>query len=258
MVNRDRLAQIGSLVLVVLAWWLISEAVQAFRVVQVRPGAPNLLPTPMDVVPPLTQLLGTGQFLTPLWESITRTAIGFASGFLSGVALGIATAKVRAFSITFAPLLNVILFAPTLVIIFLGIVMLGTQITAVAVITALVVAPNVAIYMRDVMHDFDNELVDMADSFQAGSWQRIKDMYLPYLVPPMLASARIGFSMSWKVVLLTEVFGFPGGLGFQIRMNYTIFNLPLLMAWLIIFVIALLVIEQFIRFTEHRVVKWQT
>jgi NitT/TauT family transport system permease protein len=82
-------------------------------------------------------------------------------------------------------------------------------------------------------------------------------MYLPYLVPPMLASARIGFSMSWKVVLLSEVFGMPGGLGFQIRSNYTIFNLTLLLAWLAVFVVALLLIEQFIRFAEQRIVKWQ-
>ena len=255
-VTRDRVAQLGSLVALIIVWALISSAVEAFRVVQQRSGG-NLLPGPVDVAPALAQLLGSGQFAGPLWESLTRTAIGFAVGFIAGLAIGIATAKMRWFSISSAPLLNLILFAPTLVIIYLMIVMLGVQILTIAVITGLVVGPNVAIYMRDVMRDFDGELVDMANSFQVPAWQRVRDMYLPYLVPPMLASARIGFSMSWKVVMLSEVFGFPGGLGFQIRSNYTIFNLTLLMAWLAVFVIALLLIEQFIRFTEHRVVKWQ-
>ena len=97
----------------------------------------------------------------------------------------------------------------------------------------------------------------MADSFRVGGRQRIRDVYLPYLVPPMLAAARIGFSMSWKVVLLSEVFGFPGGLGFQIRINYTVYNLTALLAWLAIFVLALLVIEQGLRLTERRLVRWQ-
>lgn len=257
MLNRDRLAQLGSLVALVIVWWVISGIVQVFRVVQQRSGG-NLLPGPIDVAPAFAQLISSGQFIGPLSESLTRTAIGFLVGFLAGVAIGITTAKSPWFSISTAPLLNLVLFAPTLVIIYLGIVMLGVQILTIAVITGLVVAPNVAIYMRDVMRDFDPELVDMADSFRALSWQRVRDMYLPYLVPPMLASARIGFSMSWKVVMLSEVFGFPGGLGFQIRSMYTIFNLTMLMAWLVIFVLSLLLIEQLIRYTEHRVVKWQS
>jgi NitT/TauT family transport system permease protein len=255
-VNRDRVAQVASLVALVVVWGLISAAVEAFRVVQERSGG-NLLPGPIDVAPAFVDLVASGKFAGPLWESLSRTVVGFLVGFLAGVAIGIATAKGRWFSISASPLLNLILFAPTLVIIYLMIVMLGVGMLTIAVITGLVVGPNVAIYMRDVMRDFDNELVDMANSFQVSTWQRVRDMYLPYLVPPMLASARIGFSMSWKVVMLSEVFGMPGGLGFQIRSNYTIFNLTMLMAWLAVFVIALLLIEQFIRYTEHRVVKWQ-
>lgn len=257
LLNRDRAAQLGSLLALIVVWGVISAAVEVLRVVQERSGG-NLLPSPIDVAPALAQLVTSGQFAGPLWESLTRTAIGFAVGFLSGMAIGIATAKAQWFSISTAPLLNVVLFAPTLVIIYLGIVMLGAKIITIAVITGLVVGPNVAIYMRDVMRDFDPELVDMADSFRVRSAQRVRDMYLPYLVPPMLASARIGFSMSWKVVMLSEVFGMPGGLGFQIRSNYTIFNLTMLMAWLAIFVLALLIIEQLIRYTEHAVVKWQS
>jgi len=256
LVNRDRIAQLGSLVALVVVWGLISVAVEAFRVVQQRSGG-NLLPSPIDVAPALVDLVASGDFAGPLWESLTRTAVGFTVGFVAGVAIGIATAKARWFSLSASPLLNLILFAPTLVIIYLMIVMLGVGILTIAVITTLVVGPNVAIYMRDVMRDFDTELVDMANSFQVPARRRVIDMYLPYLVPPMLASARIGFSLSWKVVLLSEVFGMPGGLGFQIRSNYTIFNLTLLIAWLAVFVIALLLIEQLIRFTEHRIVKWQ-
>jgi ABC-type nitrate/sulfonate/bicarbonate transport system permease component len=176
---------------------------------------------------------------------------------VSGIVLGIAVAKIRWFDLAFTPLLDIILFAPTLVVIFLGIAIIGTQLLAIAVITTLAVAPNVAIYMRDVMRDFDPEIAAMADSYRASRVQRIRDVYLPYLVPPILAAARIGFSMSWKVILLSEVFGFSGGLGFQIRINYGIYDLVSLLAWLSIFVIALLAIEQLIRITERRVVKWQ-
>jgi NitT/TauT family transport system permease protein len=243
---RDRLAQAFSIVALLVAWALLAVVI-----------GNGILPGPLEVVPALGKLITTGAFAGPLSQSLTRTIVGFVVGFVAGTAIGIASAKLPRFSLTTSPLLNIVLFAPTLVIIFLGITILGTQLFSIAVIVGLAVAPNVAIYMRDVMKDFDPELVAMADSFRLGSVQRVRDLYLPYLVPPMLAAARIGFSLSWKVIMLSEVFGFPGGLGFQIRINYTIYNLTVLLAWLSIFVIALLFIEQLLRRAEHAIVKWQ-
>jgi NitT/TauT family transport system permease protein len=244
---RDRGVQLVSLVAFVLLWAVVSVVIGT-----------KILPGPVDVAPAFGRLVSTGQFLGPLFESLSRTAIGFVVGFFAGLAFGIATAKARWFSISASPLLNILLFAPTLVIIFLAIAILGTGTIAVAFIVGVTVAPNVAIYTRDVMRDFDPELVSMADSFQVDTRQRIRDMYLPYLIPAMLAAARIGFSMSWKVIMLSEVFGFPGGLGFHIRINYTVYNLTQLLAWLAVFVIALLLIEQLLRETERAVVRWQS
>ena len=244
---HDRSVQVLSLVALLVAWGLLSLALGS-----------KVLPSPTKVAPQVGDLLKSGDFLGPLLESLQRTVIGFVVGFVGGVAVGIAAGKARWFAFTSSPLLNVVLFAPTLVVIFLGIAILGTEITAIALITGIVVGPNVAIYMRDVMRDLDPDLLSMADSFRVSTIQRVRDVYLPYLVRPMLAATRIGFSMSWKVVMLAEVFGFSGGLGFQIRINYTVFNLTALLAWLTIFVLALLVIEQLIRVLEKAVVKWES
>lgn len=243
---RNRAAQLISIVAVVAIWALFSVAIGT-----------NILPGPIDVAPVFAEIVGTGRFLGPLIESLTRTFIGFTVGFAVGLAVGIAAAKLEWFSIASTPLTNIILFAPTLVVIFLGIAILGTNLISIAVITCITVAPNVTIYMRDVMRDFDPDLTAMADSFRVSTRQRITDLYLPFLIPPILAVARIGFSMSWKVVMLSEVFGFAGGLGFQIRINYGIYNLTALLAWLAVFVIALLLIEQVIRGMERAVVRWQ-
>lgn len=243
---RERIVQLLSVVLLIGAWAIVSVLISN-----------GVFPGPHEVLPQLERLITTGRFVDPLLQSLQRTTVGFVLGFVAGVAYGIAAAKLRWFSLSTALLVNIALFAPTLVIIFLGLVMLGTELIAVALITAVVVAPNIAIYMRDVMRDVDPSVLAMADSYKVSSLRRVRDIYLPYLIPPMLAASRIGFSMAWKVVMLSEVFGFPGGLGFQIRISYTAYNLPVLLAWLSIFVLALLVIEQGIRITERRLVRWR-
>lgn len=242
---RQRLVQVSSLLLLVGVWAGVSALIGA-----------RILPGPAEVLPWFVNLITTGTFLGPLVESLSRTIVGFGVGFIGGVAYGIATAKVpwlaRAGSIPF----NILLFAPTLVIIFLLLVMLGPELTTIALIAGLVIGPNVAVFMRDVMRDIDQDILGMADSFKVSTRRRVLDIYLPYLVPAMLAAGRIGFSMAWKVVMLSEVFGFPGGLGFQIRISYTAYDLPLLLAWLSIFVLALLVVEQLIRGAERTFVRW--
>lgn len=243
---QDRAFQLLSIGVVLLLWTAAAVSV-----------GDGILPGPADVIAPLGRIIPSGEFLGPLYETLSRTFVGFVLGFIAGIAGGIAIAKVRWVALATPILLDALLFAPTLIIIFLGVVMMGTHLASIAIIVALVVGPTVAVYMRDVMRDIDRDVLLMADSYHVGTWQRIRDVFLPYLVPPMLAASRIGFSMSWKVVLLSEVFGFPGGLGFQIRINYTIYNLALLLAWLIVFIVTLLLIEQVIRIIEKTVVKWE-
>ena len=73
----------------------------------------------------------------------------------------------------------------------------------------------------------------------------------------MLAAARIGFSMSWKLIMLAEIFGSPG-VSASIRINYTVYDLTtLLRPWSSIFVLALLIIEQPPRVSERRLVVWR-
>jgi NitT/TauT family transport system permease protein len=251
---RDRGVQVGSLILLLIIWQVFATLIGAF-------GGHNIVPGPLDTAPEFFSILASGGFTTPLIESISRTALGFVVAFIAGTAIGIASAQAPTFKILTAPSMNVLLFAPTLVLIYLGTSMIGVSgggYTTIGIIAGLVVAPNVSIYMRDVMKDFDPDLAAMADSYRVPTRQRVLEVYIPYLIPPILAAARIAFSQSWKVVMLTEVFGLPGGLGFALRSAYTMFDLDRMMSFLVVFVVALLVIEQGIRFAEHRIVKWQS
>jgi len=247
---RDRGVQLLSLLFLLTFWGLFSLAIGTF-------GGHSIVPGPIDVAPRFARLIATGEFLGPLAETLSRTAVGFLVAFVTGLTVGIASAKVPSFKMITGPSMNVLLFAPTLVLIYLGTSMIGIGYTTIAVIAGLVVGPNVSIYMRDVMADFDPELASMADSYRVPTRQRIFEVYIPYLIPPILAASRIAFSQSWKVVMLTEVFGMPKGLGYEIRSSYYIFDLPRMMAFLLVFIIALLLIEQLIRIAEHRIVKWR-
>ena len=153
-------------------------------------------------------------------------------------------------------LLQIAMFTPTLILIFLFLVIFGRTSFTVILLIGLVVLPVVGTYIRDSLRDFDHELEGMAASYKAPLRQRVTEMYLPFLIPSMLAAARIGFTLSWKVGFLAEIFGFSNGLGWQVRTSYQIYDVAKLLAWLMLFIFTLLVIEQLMRYAERRVVKW--
>jgi NitT/TauT family transport system permease protein len=71
----------------------------------------------------------------------------------------------------------------------------------------------------------------------------IKRVIIPTLMPFIMAATRIGFTVAWKVAVLTEVFGASTGIGYQMRYQFGIFSVRGIVAWALLFGIVMLVIE---------------
>lgn len=242
---KERGVQLLSLILLVLAWAGASILV-----------GEHILPPPTVVFPKAWEMVVTGIFAEPLFTSLFRLLLGFILAMSVGVALGIATAQLVKLGIASVTALTIIMSMPSLVIIFIAMIMLGQTDSTLILVVGLLVFPFVAVPMRDAMRDMDQDILSMSDSFKVTNWRKILDVYIPYLIPPILASCRIGFSLSWKMVVLSEVFGFTSGIGWMISLAYWQYDLISLIAWLVIFIVVILFIEQIIRMSERKVVKW--
>lgn len=243
---KERGLQVLSLGLLLLAWLSLATVLDT-----------EALPPPDLVAGVFWELVRNGEAFAPLFSTLQSTALGFAVGFMGGIAYGVLVHIFRRLGEILNGLFNVMLFMPTLILIFLGLVMFGhdNRLTVVLVI-GFVVFPNVAVYVRDALGDVDDGVLAMARSYKVDTRQMVKDVYVPYLIPTMLGSGRIAFSLAWKVAFLTEVFGYPEGLGWRVRSAYTIYDMGTLIAWLSVFIVAILLIEQLTRMVERAVVRW--
>ncbi|MDP2931304.1 MAG: ABC transporter permease subunit [Chloroflexota bacterium] len=242
---KERGVQLLSLVLLVAVWEGLSLVVG------------RLVPSPVAVFPVAWNMITSGSFADPLFTSLYRLLFGFGLALALGLAFGIASAQVEKLGIAAGALFTTIMTTPSLVIIFVAMLILGQTDSTIVLIVGLIVFPFVAVPMRDAMKDLDQDILGMSKSFKVTTRRKLIDVYIPYLVPPILAASRIGFSLSWKIVVLSEVFGFTTGVGWKISLAYFQYDLVALMAWLVIFVVIILVIEQVIREGERRVVKWK-
>jgi len=243
---KERGIQLLSLILLVLAWGAASFFVGG-----------RILPPPTDVFPVAWEMVVSGTCVEPLLASLYRLLFGFILALSLGTALGIASAQLSRLGIAATAMLTVIMSTPSLVIIFVAMIMLGQTDLTIVLIAGLIVFPFITVPIRDAMKEIDQDILGMADSYKISTLRKIADVYIPYLIPPLLAASRIGFSLAWKMVVLSEVFGFASGIGWQISLSYFQYDLKGLIAYMVIFVVIILLIEQAIRIGERRIVKWK-
>lgn len=237
--------QVLSLVGMLVLWQVVATSVT------------RVVPPPTEVMPVFYQLVSSGTFAEHLAVSLRRVVLGFVVAYLLGGAYGISSSRVPWVRSFFTPLVTVVMSTTSLVIIFSLMLMLGQTEFTMMIIVAIIVFGFVGTPIRDSMDALDRDLLTMSASFKTRWTSRLWDVYIPYLTPSILATVRIGFNYSWKIVVLSEVFGFGAGIGRQISLNYYQYDLTRLLAWLMIFLVVVLAIEQLLRAFERHAARWR-
>ena len=65
----------------------------------------------------------------------------------------------------------------------------------------------------------------MAKAYHADRWRIIVSVVAPQIAPIMIASARFGLGLIWKMVLFVELLGRSDGIGYKIEFYYQMFNM---------------------------------
>src|SRR5262249_57272311 len=121
-----------------------------------------------------------------------------------------------------------------------------------------VVTPYVAVTFFEGAKAMDKSLIDMGVVFKAQHSLLIRKVFLPQLMPYIFSAFRYAFGMTWKIVALAETFGLKYGIGYMFFFWFGQFNMAQVLAWIIMFVILMLVLEHgvFARL-ESRAFAWR-
>ena len=118
---------------------------------------------------------------------------------------------------------------------------------------------NVALIIAEGAKATPSDIMEMANSFSTTNWQKVTDIFLPHLIPYLIASARVAFGIGVKVVIVAEVVGLTTGIGFMVKYWYDQVFLAPLIAWGIVLVcLALLFEYAFFDILERKLTKWRT
>jgi NitT/TauT family transport system permease protein len=86
-----------------------------------------------------------------------------------------------------------------------------------------------------------------------------RHVLFPSMLPFVFAGVRLSFALAWKVEQLTEVFGSSKGVGFRIRESFQRFSVRGVLAWVLLFIIFMIIVERVVLVRlERRLFRWRT
>jgi len=217
-----------------------------------------VFPTPVDVLGSLYTHTFKGELLYHLGITLQRVCIAFFIAMFIGISFGIVMGRYKRVDSFFDPLLVFGLNLPALVTIILCYIWFG--LTDIAAILAVIInkVPNVIVVIREGAKAVDRELMQIASVYKLNKKDTFFKVYLPQIYPYVIASARNGLALIWKIVLVVELLGRSDGIGFQLSMFFQFFDITSILAYAIAFMIIVLFIEAFIlRPIEIKTSSWR-
>lgn len=246
------LAATAPVAVLIVLWWILTLAIDRSRI----------FPTPDVIWEQLLILLSGGGELgssySHIGATLYRLGVAFAVALVLGTVLGVLAGRLKG---VFSLLENVIwicMATPSIVWVFIFAVTFGlTNFVPITAVAALL-TPGVIINVAEGSKSVPSDVLEMARSYKAARWQLFRDVYLPFLVPYVTASARVAFALGIKLIVVAEVVGIPNGVGFEIQYWYDQLVMAPMIAWgIVMIMIGFIVDHGVFGAIESRVGRWK-
>ena len=233
-------------------WSLVSAAVVVAKLFN-----PIFLPGPWMIAGSLVTLAAKGQLWGHVVATLQRVALGFTTGALLAVGLGLPAGHFRFIRNLVEPVVEMLRPIPPLAMLPLFIVWVGIgESSKVGFITYATFFPMFLTTVHAV-RQLDPLLVRAAQSLGARPSQLFFRVILPAALPEMLTGIRLGVALSFFVIVISEFIGAEQGLGFLINDGRSFFLVPQMLGAAVLLGLLGYGGNALVRLVERRFLRWQ-
>jgi NitT/TauT family transport system permease protein len=204
---------------------------------------PRLLPDPWAVTQAAWREATQGALLANFAITIGRVLAACAVSMVIGTALGLLAGRRAAADALIDPVLTILLNLPLLVVILVCFIWIGQNEAGLIVAVALAKIPTFAVTVREGARALDPAYADLAEVFGISRWGRLRHFLLPQMAPYLAAAVRSGISITWKIVLVAEVFGPSSGIGYALNLAFQNWDVAAVLAYGLLFSGVMLAVE---------------
>jgi ABC-type nitrate/sulfonate/bicarbonate transport system permease component len=218
---------------------------------------PILVPSPLDVLNAGVELVQSGELQRDILASLSRVLQGFAIAAILGVALGMAVGRSRALESLVDPMLELLRPIPPLA--FLPMLVLWFGIGEASKIAFIAYAAFFPIFTTTVegIKYVDPLLLRAAASLGASRRDLFRYVVLPAATPSIITGLRLGFGLSFFVIVAAEFIASDSGLGYLINDARTFFLVSQMLLGAAVIGLIGFAFNRLLRLLEARLLRWR-
>lgn len=240
-----------------VVWLQLLAAVALISLLALTNRLHPFFPGPVAIGAAGMGLLGDAQFYVHVGVTLYEAFAGLALAILLGIGIGIAVGASQQATEFLNPIILGLYSIPKIIFLPVLLMFFGTgtepKIANAAIHAVFPILLNCLVGMREI-----NRIhLKVAKSLSASFGQIVWKIYLPSMVPPVVAGIRLGLGLAFLGALLAELFEARAGIGFIAMRYYTQAQIDNMFAVIIAMFLVILGWNALMKRLENRLSRWR-
>ncbi len=211
---------------------------------------PFLFPPVPEIISRTVEILITGSLLMDVLLTAARIFGGLFGAFFFGCLLALVIARSKVVENFLTPVLIFFQGIPALSWVVFAIIWFHGTEFRVLFIMVMTTLPAFTFQILDAIRSMSKDLFEMTMSFRPSRWTLFRFLIVPTIVPGILTAWKVNLGNAARVVVVAELVGATGGVGYQLLRQQQLFDMAGAMAWTLQLVLFVLVVQQTINAIE--------
>jgi NitT/TauT family transport system permease protein len=193
-----------------------------------------IIASPIETLLALVEMVRTGRFWITIGVTAERFGLSLLFGSLIGFVFGLAAGLNGKIRWLLEPFRWALMTIPPVVVVVVSMIWFGMGSAQTIFVTSLLIIPIVYVNTIEGIQAIDSKILEMSRVYKAGTFIRLREIYLPGIGGPVLAGLTISAGLGIRIVVLAELLGAYSGVGYEFSLARTNLDTPALFGWIVI------------------------
>ncbi len=212
---------------------------------------PFLFPSLVDVFKRCFDILVSWSQLSDVLATVGRILAGLAGAFIAGVALAVAMFRSRAAHDFLSPILTLFQGIPALSWVVFAIIWFHGIEPRIFFIMVMTTLPAFTFQVLGALQGMSRDLMEMVMSFRPTRAKLFRTMIIPAILPDILTAWKVNLGNASRVVVVAELVGATGGVGYELLQQQQLFDMAGALAWTLQLVFFVLIAQSILTRIEN-------
>ena len=216
-----------------------------------------LFPPVEQVVVRTLRILVNWPELSQVLETAVRIFAGLFGAFILGCVVALAIGRSPWIESYTTPVLVFLQGIPALSWVVIAIIWFHGTEFRIFFIMVLTTLPAFTFQILDAYRSMSKDLFEMTMSFRPRVWTLFRVLIVPTIVPGILTAWKVNLGNAARVVVVAELVGATGGVGYELLRQQQLFDMAGAIAWTLQLVLFVLVVQQAIVAVENWLLRYR-